>query len=180
MKNLRDYVLAGLLLAMGLVLHYITPSTGTPVKPDFLLSMLFVCLLIFDDISLGISAGVAAGILSGLTTSVPGGLLPNIIDKLATTIVFIGLIRLCKRYINQYVTSFIVPILGTIFSGSIFLTAAIVLGVFPPETFIPAFITAVLPATVGNVILVALLFSALRQTGRIYKHARTGQKQDVK
>jgi len=180
MKNLRDYVLAGLLLAMGLVLHYVTPSTGTPVKPDFLLSMLFVCLLIFDDISLGISAGVAAGILSGLTTSVPGGFLPNLIDKIITTVAFIGLIRVFKKYINQYVTSIIVPIIGTIFSGTIFLLAAILLGVFPPQTFMPAFITAVLPATVGNVVLVAILFSALRQTGRIYKRVKSEQNQDVR
>ena len=41
MKNLRDFVLAGL-LAIGLVLHYVTPSTGTPVKPDFLLHVVLM------------------------------------------------------------------------------------------------------------------------------------------
>lgn len=172
-KNLRDFVLSGLLLAMGLVLHYITPSTGTPVKPDFLLSMLFVCLLMFDDTTIGIAAGIAAGILSGLTTSVPGGLIPNVIDKFITTIVFISLIKLSKKYINQYIMSVAVPVLGTIFSGSIFLLSAILLRVFPPETFIPAFVTAVLPATVGNVVLVSLLFSALKQTGRIYSRRKS-------
>jgi len=136
--------------------------------------------LSFDDVPLGISAGIAAGILSGLTTSVPGGLLPNIIDKFITTIVFIGLIRISKKYINQYVASFVVPILGTIFSGSVFLLSAILLGVFPPQTFLPAFITAVLPATVGNVVLVGLLFSALKQTGNIYKRTKSQQKQDIR
>lgn len=173
MKNLRDFVLSGLLLAMGMVLHYITPSTGTPVKPDFLLSMLFICLLMFEDTTIGMAAGIAAGILSGLTTSVPGGLIPNIIDKLITTIVFIGLIKISKKYVNQYMMSIVVPVLGTFFSGSIFLLSAILLGVFPPETFLPAFVTAVLPATVGNVVLVALLFSALKQTGRIYSRKKS-------
>jgi len=179
MKNLRDFVLAGLLLAMGLVLHYITPSTGTPVKPDFLLSMMFVCLLIFDDISLGLSVGVAAGILSGLTTSLPGGLIPNIIDKIITTLVFIALIQVSKRHINQYILSIIVPALGTIFSGAVFLISAIFLGVLPPDAFKLAFITAVLPASVGNVALVAVLFSALRQTGRVYARRKNHQKQDI-
>jgi len=173
MKNLKDFVLSGLLLAIGLVLHYITPPTGTPVKPDFLLSMLFVCLLMFDDTSTGIATGIAAGILSGLTTSVPGGLIPNIIDKFITTIVFIGLIKISKKYINQYVMSVAVPILGTILSGSIFLLSAILLGVFPPETFKPAFVTAVLPAVVGNVVLVSLLFSALKQTRRVYSQRKS-------
>ncbi len=144
-KNLRDFVLAGLLLAIGVVLHYITPSTGTPVKPDFLLAMLFLCLLCFEDAKVGFVAGLAAGVLSGLTTNTPGGFLPNLIDKIITV--------------------------GTIISGSVFLGTAIALGVLPAEVFVAAFVTAVLPATVGNVVLVALLFGALMQTGRLYQKA---------
>lgn len=105
MKNLRDFVLAGLLLAIGLVLHYVTPSTGTPVKPDFLLAMLFLCLLTFEDTKVGFVAGVAAGILSGLTTNVPGGFVPNLIDKLITTGVLIVAVRVSRRFINQYILS---------------------------------------------------------------------------
>ncbi|NLO83440.1 MAG: tryptophan transporter [Clostridiales bacterium] len=168
MKNLRDFVLAGLLLAIGLVLHYVTPSTGTPVKPDFLLAMLFLCLLTFEDIKVGFVAGIAAGILSGLTTNVPGGFVPNVIDKLITTGVLLIGIRLFRRFINQYVLSIAVPIVGTILSGCVFIGSAILLGVFPQEIFIGAFVTAVLPAMVGNVFLVALLFGALRHTGRLY------------
>ena len=168
MKNLRAFVLAGLLLAIGLVLHYVTPSTGTPVKPDFLLAMLFLCLLTFEDTKVGFVAGVAAGILSGLTTNVPGGFVPNLIDKLITTGVLIVAVRVSRRFINQYILSIAVPIAGTILSGCVFIGSAILLEVFPPQIFVGAFVTAVLPATVGNVFLVALLFGALKQTARLY------------
>ena len=168
MKNLRDFVLAGLLLAIGLVLHYVTPSTGTPVKPDFLLAMLFLCLLTFEDVKVGFVAGIAAGLLSGLTTNVPGGCIPNVIDKLITTGVLSAGIQLSRRFIKQYVLSIAVPIAGTLLSGCVFLGSAILLKVFPPQIFIGAFVTAVLPAAIGNVFLVALLFGALKQTGRLY------------
>lgn len=173
MKNLKDFVLAGLLLAIGVVLHYVTPPTGTPVKPDFLLAMLFLCLLCFDDVKVRFVAGLAAGILSGLTTSVPGGFLPNLIDKIITTVVLIALISALNRFVNVYKISIVVPILipivGTLISGSVFLGSAILFGVLPAETFVPAFLTAVLPAIVGNVALVVLLYGALKQTGRLYR-----------
>lgn len=172
MKNLRDFVLAGLLLAVGLVLHAIVPPTGTPVKPDFLLAMLFVCLLMFDDIALGFVIGIAAGILAGMTTGLPGGFFPNVVDKVTTTAVFIFLIRIAKSRINLYVISIATPILGTLFSGTIFLLSAILMGVLPKVAFLPAFGTAVLPATVGNTILVSVLFSALKQTGRLITNRR--------
>lgn len=166
MKNLRDFVLAGLLLAIGLVLHAIMPPTGTPVKPDFLLAMLFVCLLIFDDLTLGFVTGVAAGILAGMTTGLPGGFFPNVVDKVATTALFLFLIRAAKPRISSYIISVATPILGTIFSGTVFLLSAIAMGVLPKEAFGLAFVTAVLPATIGNTVLVSLLFTALKQAGR--------------
>ncbi|MBM7582269.1 uncharacterized protein YejL (UPF0352 family) [Caldicoprobacter guelmensis] len=171
MKNLRDFVLAGLLLAIGVVLHYITPSTGTPVKPDFLLAMLFLCLLCFEDSKVRFVAGVAAGVLSGLTTSVPGGFLPNLIDKIITTAILMAMIYSLKRWINMYILSVVVPIVGTMISGLIFLGVAVALRVLTAEMFVGAFVTAVLPATVGNVLLVALVFGALKQTGRLYQRA---------
>jgi len=69
----------------------------------------------------------------------------------------------------MYILSIVVPIVGTIISGLVFLGAAIALEVLPAEMFVGAFVTAVLPATVGNVVLVALLFGALKQTGRLYQ-----------
>ncbi|MBZ4645242.1 MAG: hypothetical protein PWR27_400 [Petroclostridium sp.] len=172
MKNLRDIILAGLLLAIGLVLHYITPATGTPVKPDFLLAMLFLCLLIFEDVSVGFVAGIAAGILSGITTSVPGGLIPNIVDKILTTALCLGIIRVSRKYISSYILSVIIPILGTLFSGFVFLATAILIKVLPSQVFVPAFLTAVIPATVGNVILISILFGALKQTTKLYNKSK--------
>ncbi|MDK2800479.1 MAG: hypothetical protein PWP27_1541 [Clostridiales bacterium] len=172
MKNLREMILAGLLLSIGLVLHYITPATGTPVKPDFLLAMLFLCFLIFEDFSVSFVAGIAAGILSGITTSVPGGLIPNVIDKILTTIVCLGIIYVTRKFINQYILSVIVPILGTLFSGFVFLSTAILLKILPSQSFVPAFFTAVIPATVGNVILIAVLFGVLKQTTKLYNKRR--------
>jgi len=168
-KNLRDFVLAGLLLAIGVVLHYITPSTGTVVKPDFLLPMLFLCLLCFDDVKVGFVAGLAGGVLSGITTNVPGGFLPNLIDKIITTAVLIPLIYALKRFVNMYVISIVVSIVGTLISGLVFLGVGTAMKVLTAETSAVAFLTAVLPAIAVNVLLVALLFGVLKQTGRLYQ-----------
>ena len=44
--NTRKMVLNSILLAIGLILHQITPALGLPMQPDFaLLTMFIVCLL---------------------------------------------------------------------------------------------------------------------------------------
>ncbi|MGB4287308.1 MAG: tryptophan transporter, partial [Tepidanaerobacteraceae bacterium] len=44
--KLKDMILTSLLIAIGLVLHYVVPPIVGGMKPDFLLAMLFVALYI--------------------------------------------------------------------------------------------------------------------------------------
>ncbi len=80
----KELALTALFLAMGLVLHQITIGLVAGMKPDFVVTMLFVAFLLLRNRRLVLPAGLAAGIITALTTSMPGGQVPNIIDKLIT------------------------------------------------------------------------------------------------
>jgi hypothetical protein len=41
----RELVLAGILLALGLTMHAVTPALFGSVKPDFLLATMFIAIL---------------------------------------------------------------------------------------------------------------------------------------
>ena len=78
--SLRETLQVALLLAIGTLLHLITPGYGGGMKPDLLLSMLFIVILLKPKLQPTIVAGILAGLLAALTTTFPGGQLPNIID----------------------------------------------------------------------------------------------------
>ena len=84
--NTRRLTLNAILLAMGLVLHQITPPIFT-IKPDTTLIMLFTLMVINrDSYKTCLVAGIVAGIFAGMTSAFPGGQIPNVIDKFLTTI----------------------------------------------------------------------------------------------
>lgn len=92
--KLKEMVVTALFLAVGFVLHQVTVGLLGGMKPDFNITMLFVAFLIIRNARLTIPAGLAAGIIAALTTTMPGGQLPNIIDKLITAATVMGLIKL--------------------------------------------------------------------------------------
>ena len=55
------------------------------MKPDFLLSMLFVALYIENSPKNAVIAGLLAGIFSALTTGFPGGQVANMADKMVSS-----------------------------------------------------------------------------------------------
>lgn len=155
--NLRELVQAALLLAVGYVLHLIIPGFALGMKPDLLLGMLFIVIMMSRSLSSVIVAGLAAGLITALTTSFPGGQLPNVIDKFFTSLIVFGLVNLLRDRVNDKVVSAIVGAVGTVVSGSIFLgSAALLVGL--PGTFAALFVGAVLPATVVNTIAVVILY----------------------
>lgn len=159
--NLKKMILASLLLAIGVVLHYTVP--GLPLgnmKPDPLLAMMFVAILLCDDYKMTLMIGIASGFLTALTTTFPGGQIPNIIDKLITSHVVYLLLILIKDRLNLQFKMVLVSILGTLLSGSVFLGSALVLFGLPAP-FNILFISVVLPATVTNTILVILVCNAV-------------------
>ena len=83
--NTQKLTLNALLLAIGALLHQITPALGLPMQPDFSLIMLFVIILLNSkDYKTCLTAALLTGIFSAMTTKFPGGQLPNIIDKAIT------------------------------------------------------------------------------------------------
>jgi len=77
-------ILTSLLLAIGLILHQITPGIILGMKPDLQLVFMILSIILTKNFKLALITGIAAGILCALTTTFPGGQLPNIVDKTIT------------------------------------------------------------------------------------------------
>ena len=170
--NTKRLVLNAILLAMGLVLHQITPPIFT-IKPDTTLIMLFTLMIMNrDDYKTCLIGGIIAGVFAAMTTSFPGGQIPNIIDKLVATNVMFVVMKVSYKlpFINKLeektrdlvVTGEIV-VLGTIVSGTTFLTAAQIL-VGLPGNFTALFIAVVLPAVIINLLVGIIIYKAINIT----------------
>ncbi|HHU33380.1 MAG: tryptophan transporter [Zhaonellaceae bacterium] len=155
--SLRDSIQIALLLAIGTLLHLVIPGYGGGIKPDLLLSMLFIILMMYKNSKTAALAGFLAGLLSALTTSMPGGQIPNVVDKLITTIAVYFLIKYLSGKVNSKIISLLVGIVGTLISGSVFLLCTLII-VGLPASFEFLFATVVLPATLANAIVVLILY----------------------
>ena len=151
--NTKQLVTNSLLLAVGFLLHYVTPAIGLPMQIDFsLITLVLIINLNKNSFSTCIASGVATGIFSGLTTKFPMGLVPNIIDKLVTTIAVYLLIKLLdKTALSIKIKAIVVNAVGTLMSGTVFLVSALLL-VGLPASFSVLFVTVVIPATIVNTI----------------------------
>ena len=104
-SNSKKIALNSLLLAIGLLLHQLTPVIGLPIQPDITLIMLFEIMIINrEDYKTSLICGIVTGIFTALTTKFPGGQLPNIIDKTITTnIIYLVMFLLYKlQFIKKY------------------------------------------------------------------------------
>ncbi|MFU2417826.1 tryptophan transporter [Peptacetobacter sp. AB800] len=168
--NTRKMVLNSILLAIGLILHQITPALGLPMQPDFaLLTMFIVVLINRNDYKSCLLAGIVTGVFTALTTKFPGGQLPNVIDKIisvnfAYLLVYIMysipfLRKMDMKKAGKIVSIFLFP-LGTLVSGSIFLLAAqYIVGL--PAGFSVLFISVVIPAVVINFVAGLVLYNVI-------------------
>ena len=156
----RNLTISAIFMALGLVMHFLVPPIFGGVKPDFLLSMMFISLIIAGDIKEAILIGVAGGIMSALTTSFPGGQIPNFIEKIIVAIVIFILIQKFGKGLNKYQTVFIYA-LGTLLSGVLFLLLA--LGITKQmNLFLPS-LPVVLVAMVVNSIFGLILMNAYKK-----------------
>ena len=155
--NTKQLVSNSLLLAVGFILHYVTPAIGS-MQIDFSLITL-VLIIVFNKNSFNtcIASGIATGIFAGLTTKFPMGLMPNILDKIVTTVAVYFLIKLLdKTSLQSRIKTVVVYAMGTLISGITFLTSALIL-VGLPAPFKLLFATVVIPAVVINTIVGCLL-----------------------
>ena len=149
----KQLVTNALLLAVGFLLHYVTPTLGLPMQIDFsLITLILVITLNRNNFSTCVASGVVAGVFSGITTKFPLGFIPNIIDKITTAIVVYLLIKLLdKTALHSKIKTIVVNAVGTLISGVVFLVSALLLTGLPAP-FSVLFATVVIPATVVNTI----------------------------
>lgn len=159
--NIKKFVLNSLLLAIGALLHQITPPLVLGMKPDFSLVMLFIVILFNEDFKSCITAGLAIGIFSALTTGFPAGQLPNIIDKIITTTIVYFSIRIINGRVKEQLLMTIIIAIGTLVSGIVFLSsAAFIAGL--PGSFNVLLVSIVLPAVLLNTVVGMALYNTVR------------------
>ena len=166
----KQLVTNSLLLAVGFLLHYVTPAIGLPMQIDFsLITLILVIRLNKNNLGSCIASGVVTGIFTGLTSKFPLGLIPNLIDKITTAIVIYLLIRLLdKASLSSKIKAIVVNAVGTLVSGMVFLASALLL-VGLPAPFSVLFITVVIPAIAINTLagfLVSNIYEKYRRWER--------------
>lgn len=151
--NTKQLVINSLLLAVGFILHYVTPAIGS-MQIDFsLITLVLIITLNKSSFSTCIASGVATGIFSGLTTKFPLGFIPNTIDKITTAIAVYLLLKLLdKTALNSKIKAIVVNAIGTQISGVVFLVSALLLTGLPAP-FSVLFTTVVVPAIAVNTIV---------------------------
>jgi hypothetical protein len=155
--NTKNLVALSLLVGIGAVLHAVVPGIFLGMKPDMMLTMMFLGIILFPDKKSVLLLGIVTGLISGVTSTFPGGLVPNIIDKFVTAFVVFGILYTLKRYSRSIITIGALTALGTLVSGIVFLSSAYFL-VGLPGPFVALFAAVVLPATVVNTIVMLILY----------------------
>lgn len=168
--NVKKMILNAILIAIGALLHQITPALGLPMQPDFAIAMLFIIILMNKDYKTTLISSIIMGIITALTTKFPGGQLPNIIDKLATAHVIYFMFKAMGNKVSDNIKILSALSFGTIVSGLAFLSSAsIIVGL--PGNFITLVTVVVLPATLMNIFLGSILYKsigmALKATGTL-------------
>lgn len=183
--NTKKLVLNSLLLAIGLILHQLTPALGLPIQPDIALAMLFTIMIINKgEYKISLLAGIVTGIFTAMTTKFPGGQVPNIIDKVITTnIIYLVIYVIYRLPIisrledkkQNLVTSILVFPIGTFISGVVFLLSAkAIVGL--PGSFISLFLVAVLPAIFINLVAGLFLYKVVNISLKNVAYARVEKK----
>ena len=157
--NTKQLTINALLLAVGFLLHYVTPAIGS-MQIDFsLITLILIIIINRNSLNTCVASGVATGIFSGITSKFPMGMIPNIIDKISTAIVVYLLIKLLdKTTLNSKIKTIVVNAVGTLVSGVVFLASALLL-VGLPAPFGLLFVTVVIPAIALNTIVGSIVNS---------------------
>lgn len=166
--NTKNLVLMSLLIGVGAVLYIVIPGFNGGMKPDFMLTMMFIGILLFPNVKSVFLLGVSTGVISGLFSTFPGGFVPNIIDKFVTAFVFFGLVILLHKVANKLVVAILLTCVGTLVSGTVFLSSAIFLiGANIP--FVGLLVGVVLPAIAINAIAFFIIYPII---GKIIKRTK--------
>ena len=160
--NTKNLVLMALLVGIGAALYLIIPGYGDGMKPDFMLTMMFIGILLFPTFKETFLLAITTGVLSGLFSSFPGGFVPNIIDKVVTGLIFFAIVIALRHLAQKVAVGAVLVGLGTLLSGTIFLSAALLLVGLPGgAAFSALFTIVVLPTIALNVIAFIIIYPIL-------------------
>jgi len=154
-------VLLALFMGIGAVLHMLAPPILFGMKPDIMLPMMFIGILLFPKANYVLLLAVATGVISALTTTAPGGQISNLVDKPITAFIFFALLVIIPKKFNRKIVSPVLVAVGTAISGTVFLVMALYVIGLLPGSFLPMFIGVVLPAMLFNVIFIIILYPIL-------------------
>ncbi|WP_108671909.1 tryptophan transporter [Peribacillus acanthi] len=159
--NTKTLVSLSLLVGIGAALHTIVPGFFLGMKPDMMLTMMFLGIILFPEKKNVLLLGIVTGLISAITTTFPGGFLPNIIDKFITAFLFLGLFMVASKLRKSIFTVGFLTAIGTIISGIIFLGSAYFL-VGLPGPFVGLFAAVVLPAAAVNTITMIVIYPIVK------------------
>lgn len=155
----KNLVLMALLVGVGAALYVVMPGIVGGMKPDLMLVMMFVGILLFSNVRDTFLLSVSTGIISGLLTTFPGGFIPNVVDKLVTGFVFLLIVLLVKKVTQKIVVGTILTAIGTIISGVVFLSVALfIMNADVGVGFGTLFVGVVLPAVALNAIAFIIMY----------------------
>ena len=155
--NTKSLVTLSLLVGIGADLHTVVPGFVFGMKPDLMLLMMFLGIFLLPDLKNALLIGTVTGIISALTTSFPGGQIPNLIDKVLTALIIFAIYTLVRKFAKPTIASLSLTLIGTLLSGTIFLTAAyLIVGL--PGPFLTLAAGAILPALVINTVAMAIIY----------------------
>ncbi len=163
--NTKNLVSLSLLVAIGAVLHAVIPPIFLGMKPDMMLTMMFLGIILFPEIKSVMLIAIVTGAISALTTGFPGGQLPNIIDKPVTALVFFSLFLMLGKFRNSIISVAILTAVGTVISGTVFLGSALFI-VGLPGPFVALFGTVVLPTAAISTVVMIILYPIAQSIGK--------------
>lgn len=166
--NTKNLVLMSLLVGVGAVLYIVIPGFNGGMKPDFMLTMMFISILLFPEIKSVFLLGITTGIISGLFSTFPGGFIPNVIDKSVTAFVFFGLVLLINKYAKKLPVAIVLTCIGTLISGVVFLSSAIFL-IGADVPFMGLLVAVVLPAVAINAVAFFIIYPII---GKLIKRSK--------
>ena len=130
--------------------------------------MLFIIIVFNKDYKTTLTCGIIIGVFAALTSKTPGGQLPNIIDKFITcNIMYLILIPLRNKISKIKQMALLLP-LGTLISGTTFLTVLMILAGLPGGiSFGALFIAVVIPTIVVNTIIGIVIFKIVEKIASV-------------
>ncbi|SIS47463.1 tryptophan transporter [Salimicrobium flavidum] len=155
--NTRILVLLSLFVGIGAVLHAVMPPIFFGMRPDMLLAMMFLGIIMFPRIPYVLVLSVATGIVSALTTTAPGGQIANLIEKPLTGLIVFTLVIGLQRFKQERIKAAVLTAVGTLISGSIFLGLILFVIGLMDAGFTAMFLTVVLPTALLNTVLMMVL-----------------------